>query len=153
VSVTNRRPTESSPPTVEITVTNDSESPQELGIEGGTSDNRFPFTYKKAGDQEDGLVLNASGTFGSRTGCWSASTVTVLNPNPSRTWTFQPGESYTADRAIRTYVDPDSTSTPNDCWPTGTFAFVESYGFKWGFWVHVDEQPSISVREMQPFEE
>jgi hypothetical protein len=53
---------------------------------------------------------------------------------------------------VRSLADDDAT--PDDCWPTGTFRFVESYGgFKWGFWVHVDERPSISVREMQPFEE
>jgi hypothetical protein len=121
VSMTNSRPTETRPPIVRFTLTNESAQPQT--IRGGPATGRFPVRPDSASESGTTLVVTLREHAETRGGCWGGYQTHLPT---STAYTLQPEESRSNELAV---VNPDRTGDddpPDTCWPRRTFEFTET---------------------------
>jgi hypothetical protein len=133
------------PPTVDVSMTNDSESKQD--VTNGTPSDGLPFFDTYADGPDGNRIAIVDSLSGIRyDGCWKGSRTTLGGNAAGAHKTFSPGE--TMDGSLYLFNGPESS----ECWPAGKYHFNDRYyigktpydpdfseehGYGWGFTVTI----------------
>jgi len=108
------------PPVVDVSMTNDSESKQDV-TNSGPSDG-LPFSDGYADGPDGNRIALVDSLSGIRyDGCWKGSRTTVGGNDAAAHETLSPGE--TMEKALYLFNGPESS----ECWPVGEYYFIEGY--------------------------
>lgn len=139
-------PSNQKPPVIQIKVTNTDSTGHTLTI----SNDAFPFATAEASTSEKSLILTEEIPSKRDGDCWTGYAKVLPRISGRK---FSPKESVSNKYAVLNSKDNE------DCWPTGSFEFTETYyldpesatsteegtAFTWGFTVVVNQDGSIAL--------